>query len=96
VKGQEVFTAVHKLNFPLLADEDGSVAKKFGVPISGGGTFKTKDADANEVVLKRGVTAKRCTFVIGLDGKIAHKDMNANAGNDSKTVAKVIEKLKKD
>src|SRR6266478_2702101 len=53
-KNHEVFKKVQKLNFTLLADEDGSVAKKFGVPVGKGGDFATKDADGNPIVLKRG------------------------------------------
>src|SRR5262249_44449721 len=66
-ENHQLFKKVHKLNFTLLADEDGSVAKKFGVPLKKGGVFKAKDLDGNEVELKRGVTAARWTFVIGRD-----------------------------
>src|SRR5205807_3345383 len=74
VSNHQLFKKVHKLNFTLLADEDGAVAKKFGVPLGEGRVFKTKDLDGNPVELKRGVTAARWTFVIGKDGKIIHKN----------------------
>src|SRR5947207_1063599 len=78
----------------LRADEKGELAKKFGVPTSAGGVFKTKDAAGNPVELKRGVTIKRWTFVIGKDGKIIAKNMNVNPAEDSKAVMKIIEEQK--
>src|SRR5438552_4001069 len=36
VKNHQIFKAVHKLPFTLLADETGAVAKKFGVPLKKG------------------------------------------------------------
>jgi len=83
------------LTFTLLADEDGSVAKKFGVPFSKGGTFPTKDASGAKVELKRGVTIQRWTFVIDKDGKIASKDPKANFSEDSKKTLAIAEKLAK-
>src|SRR5438105_2652725 len=74
VSNHQLFKKVHSLPFTLLADEQGDVAKKFGVPLKQGGDFKTKDLDGNPVELKRGVTAARWTFVIGKDGKIIHKN----------------------
>ena len=79
----------------ILADENGAVAKKFGVPLSKGGTFKTKDADGNPVELTRGVTAQRWTFVIDKDGKIVHKNTKVNAAKDSQAILSLIEKQEK-
>jgi peroxiredoxin Q/BCP len=93
VKNQEIFKKVHKLNFTLLADEDGAVAKAFGVPLKPGGEIKAKDEEGKPVTLKRGVTAARWTFVIDKSGKIVHKDTAAKAGQDSKKVQEVVEKL---
>jgi len=95
VTNHQLFKQVHKLNFTLLADERGTIAKKFGVPVSKGGQFKTKDLDGNEVVLTRGITAQRWTFVIGKDGKIAYKNAKVNAPKDSKEILEVVEKLEK-
>jgi peroxiredoxin Q/BCP len=95
VKNHQVFKTFHKLNFTLLADENGAIAKKFGVPLRAGGTFKTKDAEGNPVELIRGVTALRWTFVIGKDGKIAYKNTKVNAPEDAKVIAKVVSELEK-
>jgi peroxiredoxin Q/BCP len=94
VEGHKIFKEFHKLNFTLLADEDGSVAKAFGVPLKPGGVFKTKDAKGNSVELKRGVTAARWTFVIGKDGKIAAKNTKVAAADDSKKILELIESMK--
>jgi len=40
-----LFKQAYKLNFSLVADEDGSLAKRFGVPVGPGGEVRTKDAD---------------------------------------------------
>ena len=91
VKNHQLFKTVHKLNFTLLADEKGSVAKKFGVPVTEGvKTFKTKDENGNPVELTRACTIQRWTFVIGTDGKILLKNSMVKAGDDSKQVLKVI------
>ena len=91
-KNHEVFKKVEKLNFTLLADEDGSVAKKFGVPVGKGGDFNTKDAEGNPIKLMRGVTTQRWTFVINKDGKIIYKNIKVNPAQDSKQILEVIEK----
>jgi peroxiredoxin Q/BCP len=90
-----LFKKAEKLNFTLLADEDGSIAKQFGVPLSKGGEVRTKDANGMPLVLKRAVTAARWTFIIGLDGKIAYKNTKVNPAEDSKQVGEFIEKLQK-
>jgi thioredoxin-dependent peroxiredoxin len=93
-RNHRVFKKVHNLNFTLLADEDGSVAKKFSVPLGPGGTIRAKDADGKEVRLTRGVTAARWTFVIGKDGKVAYRHTKVDAAEDSKKVLAEVEKLR--
>ncbi|MFL5242898.1 MAG: peroxiredoxin [Gemmataceae bacterium] len=95
VKNHQFFKDYHKLTFTLLADEDGAIAKKFGVPVNKGGVFKTKDQSGKEVELKRGVTASRWTFIIDKDGKVAYKDDKVNAAEDSKRILEVVDKLEK-
>src|SRR5262249_14520671 len=48
VQTHELFKKAQKLNFTLLADEDGAVARKFGVPVGAGGQVKTRDANGKE------------------------------------------------
>jgi peroxiredoxin Q/BCP len=95
VDNHKVFKKLEKLNFTLLADEDGALAKTFGVPLRKGGVFKTKDAEGNAVELKRGVTAARWTFVIGKDGTIIYKETKVNPARDSKNVLALVEKDEK-
>lgn len=92
---QTLFKKVEKLNFTLLADEDGSVAKKFGVPLSKGGEVRAKDTDGQVVVLKRNVSAARWTFIIGMDGKVLYKNTKVDPATDRKQVAEFIDKLQK-
>jgi len=90
-----LFKKAEKLNFTLLADQDGRIAKMFGVPIGKGGAVRAKDTDGNLVVLQRDITAARWTFIIGLDGKIIYKNTKVNPTEDSKQVAEFIEKLQR-
>jgi peroxiredoxin Q/BCP len=95
VKNHQLFKDVHKLNFTLLADEDGSVAKKFGVPITvNPKPAKVKDGAGKDIELTRGVSAQRWTFVIGKNGKIVAKDTKVAAADDSKKILKLVEELK--
>jgi len=90
-----LFKKAQMLNFTLLADEEGSLAKRFGVPVGAGREVKTKDAEGKIVTLKRAVTVSRWTFIIGKDGKILYKNTKVNPVEDSKQVADFIEKLEK-
>lgn len=85
VKNLTYFKKVNNLNFPLLADPAGSVARKFGVPLREGGSI-TKTVDGEEVTLDRGVTQSRWTFIIDKSGKLIYKDTEVNAQQDSDTV----------
>jgi peroxiredoxin Q/BCP len=89
-----IFKKVHELNFTLLADEDGKVARAFGVPVSAGGTI-SQEIDGEKLTLTRGVTASRVTVVVGLDGRVAHIEKVRDAGGDSARVLEVVEKISK-
>jgi peroxiredoxin Q/BCP len=92
-KTHELFKKHHKLDFTLLADEEGALAKKFGVPTKEGGEYTVKDLDNLKV--KRGVTESRWTFVIGKDGKIIYKNTDVKAAEEAKKVLEAIEKESK-
>jgi len=91
-----LFKEAQKLNFTLLADEKGSLAKRFGVPVGDGGVVKTKDANGMPLTIKREATLALWTFIIGIDGKILYKNTKGNPVEDSKQVAAFIKKLAKD
>jgi len=93
VENHQHFKHEYDLNFTLLADPEGKIAKAFGVKTGDGGSIERK-IDGKAVTLERGVTAKRWTFVVDKQWRIAHKDTKVNVLNDSSTVLKLIEKLK--
>jgi peroxiredoxin Q/BCP len=96
-----LFKKVQELNFTLLADEEGKVAKLFGVPVGKGAEVKArdargrpiKDAAGKDTVFTRGVTAARWTFIIGKDGQVVSKNTKVNPVQESKEVAAFIEKM---
>lgn len=92
VDGLEVFKRANNLNFPLLSDYDGSIARSFGVPVGEGGTI-TREIDGEEVELTREVSTARWTFIIDQDGKIVYKDTKVDASGDSQAVMSAIESL---
>src|SRR5207248_4776971 len=55
VAGLQLFKKDSMLNYTLLADTDGAVAKKFGVPLEKGNEIK-RTVEGKEYVLKRSVT----------------------------------------
>ena len=85
------FKTVNNLNFPLLADPDGTIAKAFGVPFKEGAEI-VRTVNGKEETLVRGVTSSRWTFIIGKNGTILYKDTDVKAAEDSETVLTFLEK----
>jgi len=94
-RNHQLFKKAHDLNFTLLADTEGKVADAFGVPVTREEKSVKATIDGKEEVLTRTVTAKRWTFVIGMDGKIASKNTSVVAADDSKAIMEVVAKLRK-
>jgi peroxiredoxin Q/BCP len=95
VHGHELFKKAHELNFTLLADTDGKVADAFGVPTEAGAdTVMATNGDQKEPIY-RNVTIDRWTFVIDKKGKIASKNTEVHAAEDSKAILETISKLQK-
>ena len=95
IENHQIFKKDRQLNFTLLADETGEVATKFGVPVEiAEKVAKVKTSDGTEISLTRKATAKRWTFIIGKDGKIAYKNDMVKAAEDSQTIAAEVAKLK--
>jgi peroxiredoxin Q/BCP len=92
VKTHELFKKAQKLNFTLLADEDGALAKQFGVPFGAGAKVKARDSDGKPIDVARKGTAARWTFVIGKDGKIAYKNTKVIAAEGAKEIAAFLAK----
>lgn len=89
-----LFKTAQKLNFPLLADEEGSIAKQFGVPVGKGGKVKAKDAEGKSIEITRNATSARWTFIISKEGAIAYKNPNVNPVLDAKAIIEFITKEK--
>ncbi len=99
VKTHDLFKKTHTLNFTLLTDEDGTVAKQFGVPFGKGTTVKARDAknqplmiDGKPYEFERKGTAARWTFVVGPDGKLAYKNTKVLPADDAKKITEFIDR----
>lgn len=92
VSNHQVFRKKNQLTFPLIADPEGKVSKAFGVPVREGGQI-VRRINGNRTQFTRGVTAGRWTFVVGLDGRIIHKDTDVDARGNSESVLKVVRQL---
>jgi peroxiredoxin Q/BCP len=91
-KTHEAFKKAQKLNFTLLADEQGEVAKKFGVPFGKGAVVKAKSADGQPLEFQRAGTAARWTFVIDKGGRVVYKNTKVTPAADAKKITEFIEK----
>ena len=90
VATHELFKKDQDLNFPLLADEEGTLAKKFGVPFGPGGKARGKDAAGKPIEIERAGTAARWTFLVGKDGKIAYKNTKSLPAEDAKKILEFV------
>jgi peroxiredoxin Q/BCP len=81
----KLFRQAEKLNFTLLSDTKGVIAKSFGVPAGEGATLK-RTVDGVEHELVRDLTIKRWTFIAGKDGKIIYKNEAVNPEKDTDEV----------
>ncbi len=94
VAAHRMFKQTHRLNYALLADFEGNVARKFGVPLRAGGKAMVKDAEGKEVVdadgaaikIRRDFAVERQTFVIGKDGRNIYQDATVSPVKDSQEV----------
>lgn len=89
VKNLALFKEAHGLNFPLLSDPNGVLAKQFGVPTRDGGSIE-REVGGSLQTLTRGLTTARWTFVIGKDGTVLYKKEDANPTEDTEEVLAVL------
>lgn len=85
VEGLKLFKKAENLNFALLSDENGEIAKSFGVPLRDGATI-TREVEGKSYDLTRSITASRWTFIIDKKGKIAYKNEQVDAAKDAEMV----------
>ncbi len=90
----EQFKKAYRLNFTLLSDYKGEVGKRFGLPMSGGGSMQVKGPDGEEITVGRGCTPAHWTWVIGRDGKVLDKFTRVQPAQESKRVLALLEKWK--
>ena len=98
VSGDEVsnlkhFKNAYQLNFPLLSDKDGQIAKTLGVPTRDGGSIN-REIGGENFLLVRGITTPRWTFVLDKNRKIIYKNAQVNASEDSATIMAAIQNHK--
>jgi peroxiredoxin Q/BCP len=80
-QSHKAFTQKYNLNFPLLADTDGTVGRAYGTLGGGGIISKIKSAAG---------MADRVTFVIDEKGKIAHVIDRPDVANHAREVMALI------
>ena len=101
VRAHRMFKEAHQLNFALLADCNGNVAGKLGVPMRAGGKAMIADADGNAkvdangqaIAVSRNVTAARWTFIVGKDGRIVYREVDVSPVKDNQEVLEFLRKL---
>lgn len=93
VKNLAYFKNAYQLNFPLLSDNDGKISTIFNVPTKDGGSIN-REIGGEQLLLTRGITTPRWTFVLNKNREIIYKNAEVNASEDSKKVKEVIEKYK--
>lgn len=89
VENLELFKRANNLNFTLLSDPDGEIARLFGVPVRDGGSIE-REVDGELHTLTRGLTTSRWTFIIDKQGKVVYKSTEVNAAEDSKAVLEAL------
>jgi peroxiredoxin Q/BCP len=89
VKNLELFKQEHNLNFTLLSDKNGEIAKIFGVTSKDGGTIDT-EIGGQKLQLSRGVTDSRWTFIIDGNSKLIYRETDVNPSTDSQAVLEFI------
>ena len=85
IENLQLFRQAENLNFTLLSDEKGVIAGKFGVPLGEGGSI-IRTVAGTEHELVRDISAKRWTFIIGLDSKVIYKNESVNPEKDTEEV----------
>ena len=92
VETHQAFKKHHGLNFTLLSDAKGEIARKFGVPVTLGEKTAKGIVNGKEVPVVRTATTKRWTFVIQ-DGRVVSVDSKVNAAQDSARIQEIVEAL---
>lgn len=89
----KLFKKAENLNFTMLSDEKGDIARLFGVPTGQGGSI-TRTVDGKDYNLTRDFSEKRWTFIVDKDGKIVYKNDAVDPEKDSEQVLSFIKQQK--
>ena len=92
VNNLRLFKEANQLNFTLLSDIDGGIARLFGVPTRAGGSIE-REIDGKPYILARGLTTARWTYVIGKNREILYRNTEVRATEDTATVIEEIGKF---
>lgn len=87
-----LFALEHALNFTLISDESGEIAKTFGVPQNEGGSI-SREIKGQALDLERGTTIQRWTYILDQKGILIYRDMEVNAEEDSRKVKEFLSSL---
>jgi thioredoxin-dependent peroxiredoxin len=87
------FKKAHNLNFTLLSDDSGDIARTFGVPVKDGGAARG-EYEGQDFEFERGVTTSRWTFILDKNGKVVYKNEQVNAKADSEEVLSFLKENK--
>lgn len=89
------FRQAESLNFTLLSDPDGAIAKAFGVAVKEGEKTLKRTVDGKEVELSRSATTMRWTFIINPSGRVVYLDDKVKAVQDLENVLAYLEQSAK-
>ncbi|MFC1652962.1 peroxiredoxin [Planctomycetota bacterium] len=92
VNNLKAFQQTEGLNFSLLSDVNGTIAKLFGVPLRKGGSIE-RSVEGKETTLIRPYTTARWTFIVDKQGKVIYKKTDVKAANDSQAAIAFIKGL---
>ena len=84
-----LFALEHQLNFTLLSDETGEIARLFDVPQSVGKTINM-EIKGKALELARNITIQRWTFILDQSGTLIYRDKEVNAAEDSNKVVEFL------
>ena len=90
VQAHRLFQGTHQLNFALLSDDDGKIARQFGVALRVGGKAVIENAQGGSIKVLRQVTAARCTFVIDKEGRVIYRTSEVSPVKDSQEVLEFL------
>jgi peroxiredoxin Q/BCP len=94
VNNLKVFKESHNLNFTLLSDVNGDIARLFDIPLREGSSFSQK-IDNKTVNLSRAYSEARWTFIVDTADKVVYIDTEVDAENDSKNIIDFLKTMDK-